>query len=99
MTVKLTLVSWQEIPSMVEARVGRDRHKVELSSRFQELIDMVAMRRGLAESDAYLEAWQREPLGEREGDPDAIVREAADAIEERYDEIRAAVVASLKQKK
>ena len=93
--VTLTLVSWQEIPSLVEAREGRDRHRIELSARFQELIDMIAMRRGLAGTDAYLEAWRREKIDEKDGVPEEIAKQAADEIEGRYDEIRAAAIASL----
>ncbi|ESR23493.1 virulence factor [Lutibaculum baratangense] len=92
--VKLTLVSWQEIPSMIEARDGRDRARVELSARFQELIDMMAMRRGLAGTDAYLEAWRRQPLVEREGGCEDLARAAADEFEARYEDIRAAAIAT-----
>lgn len=95
--VKLTLVSWQEIPSMIEAGSGRNRSRVELSKRFQELIDIVAVRRGLAGGDEYLEGWRREPLEEEEGDPEALVKAKAEEYEARYDEIRAAVVKSLRQ--
>lgn len=93
--MKLTLVSWQEIPAMVEAREGRERARAELSARFQELIDMVAMRRGLAGTDAYLEAWQRQPLPEREGAPEKLAKEVAEELEARYEEIRSAALASL----
>ena len=53
-----TVVYWQEIPSVVEAKQGRKRHKEQLSERFQELIDAVAMRKGLFGTDEYLEEWR-----------------------------------------
>lgn len=85
---KCTVLCWQEVPSLVEARDGAGAHKVQLSERFQELIDMVAMRRGLAGTDDYLTAWRRSPAEEREGS----AREAAEAlaaeIEQRYEAIR-----------
>lgn len=39
---------------------GRQREKVQLSSRFQEAIDRAAMRAGKGSSDAYLSEWRRE---------------------------------------
>lgn len=79
---------------MVEARDEAGTHKVQLSARFQELIDMAAMRRGLAGTDGYLDEWRRGRPVEREGK----AREAAEAmaaeIEAHYEEIRAAAIAS-----
>lgn len=91
---KVSILSWAEIPSVVEARDGEGRHKVELSARFQELIDLAAMRRGLAGTDAYLEAWQRGRPSEHPGS----ARQAADAVaadlERRFEDIRTGVIAS-----
>ena len=56
---KYTVLYWQDIPSLVEVRQGRKRHKVQLSERFQELIDKVAMRKGFFGADNYLEQWRR----------------------------------------
>ena len=53
-----------------------DSVTVELSERFQMLIDSVAMQRGLHGSDEYLDSWTRgEPL-HRLG----TAREVADAV-------------------
>lgn len=91
---KVSILSWADIPSVVEARDGEERHKVELSARFQELIDMAAMRRGLAGTDAYLEAWRRGRPADRPGS----AREAAEAVaaelEARFETIRTDVIAS-----
>lgn len=86
-----TIVSWQEIPSMIEAREGRSRHKVQLSDRFQELIDMIAMRRGLAGSDAYMNEWRRERQDRDGGAEDAAAALAAE-LEGRYEEIKAEAI-------
>ncbi|MGE0210873.1 MAG: virulence factor [Parvibaculaceae bacterium] len=91
-----TIVSWQEIPSMVEAREGRARHKLQLSDRFQELIDMIAMRRGLSDSDAYMGEWRRERT-ERPGAPEAAAAALAAEIEGRYEEIRAEAIRLTKE--
>ena len=55
---------------------GADSVTLELSERFQMLIDSVAMQHGLHGSDEYLDSWARgEPL-ERPG----TAREVADAV-------------------
>lgn len=94
---KCSVLSWQEIPSLVEARDASGTHKIQLSARFQELIDMVAMRRGLAGTDQYLEEWRRGRPAEREGDANGAATALAEEIEARYEEIRAAAIASLEQ--
>jgi hypothetical protein len=45
---KCSILSWQDIPSMVEARDESGSHKIQLSARFQELIDMIAKNGGVA---------------------------------------------------
>ena len=91
-----TVLCWQEIPSMVEARNGRDRHKIQLSERFQELIDMAAMRRGLAGTDAYLTEWHKMPPEEREGSARDVAEAMASEIEERYETIKSEALAATK---
>ncbi|WP_025770712.1 virulence factor [Thioalkalivibrio sp. HK1] len=92
---KISVIYWQNIPSVVEVRDRRVRHKVELDKRFQELIDLVAMKKRLAGTDAYLEQWRKTPLEERAGNPPDVAREVADEIESRFDAIRADVLAQV----
>ena len=58
---KMTILCWQEIPSVVEARGDAGTHKVELSLRFQELIDLIAMKRasGRPQDLADIEALEK----------------------------------------
>jgi hypothetical protein len=56
---QLTIVYWRDIPSQVIARSGRANEKRMLPDRFQEAIDMAAMRDGASGSDAYLADWRR----------------------------------------
>lgn len=58
--VKLTLISWRDIPSQVIGQRGRQREKALLSARFQEAIDRAAMRAGKGGSDAYIAEWRRD---------------------------------------
>lgn len=90
---KCSILTWQEIPSMIEARDVSGSHKIQLSARFQELIDLVAIRRGLAGTDQYLEAWRRGRPVERDGDAISAAQALAEEIEAQYDAIRAAAIA------
>lgn len=70
------VIAWKGIPAGVEAEDGADAVTVQLSDRFQMLIDSVAMQRGLSGSDEYLDAWTRGEPEERPGS----AREVADAV-------------------
>jgi hypothetical protein len=85
---KVALLCWQEIPSAVEVKDAEETQKVQLSSRFLELIDMIAMRRKLAGTDDYLMQWRKEKLPDREGKAADIAGAVADEIEARYDQIK-----------
>jgi hypothetical protein len=84
---------WQEIPSQVDAREGPKAHKEMLSQRFQELIDLVATRRGLVESETYISGWSKGEKSERTGAPLDVAKSVAAEFEARYDEIRSAALA------
>ena len=94
---KVTVLCWQEIPSAVEVREGRDTHKIQLSQRFMELIDMAAMRRGLAGTDDYLAQWRRERRPDRDGASRAVAEAVVAELENRYEAIRSAVIAGGKE--
>lgn len=55
----LTTVYWRDIPAQVIVKAGRKNAKRELPQRFQEAIDIAAMRSKAHETDAYLEEWRR----------------------------------------
>ena len=90
---KYTILYWQDIPSLVEVREGRKRHKVQLSERFQELIDKVAMRKGLFGTDSYLEEWRRGESVSREGGPQDVLQAVAAELEAEYESIEERVLA------
>ena len=85
---KVQILRWQEIPSVVEVRDGSDVKKIQLSQKFQALIDEVAMREELAGTDAYLEEWNKSAVEERDGDAASVVQKVADELEERFPEFR-----------
>jgi 5-methyltetrahydrofolate--homocysteine methyltransferase len=79
------LTYWRDLPSLVTAREGRrNTAKVELPARFQVAIDEAAMRLNLTGTDAYIEAWRREPWQERPGTPEEVARAVAAEVEAAY---------------
>ena len=86
---KYHILYWKDIPSVVEATDGGGSATVQLSERFQMLIDAVAMKLGLDGTDEYLEQWDHGEEQERAGS----AREVADAValelEDRFGEYRA----------
>lgn len=82
---KLTVIYWRDIPAQVMGRARRDKHRVELSQRFQVAIDRAAMRAGRGSSDAYLEDWRR--VTEMvTGDLAEQVRQRAEELEAAFDD-------------
>ena len=59
----LVITYWRDIPSAVSVKAGRKEEKRMLADRFQEAIDMAAMRGGASDTDSYLADWRRaEPV-------------------------------------
>ncbi len=88
-----TILYWRDIPSMVEAREGRAKKKIQLSDRFQVLIDAVAMRRNLVGTDAYIEQWKRGERQSRDGTVEEVAAAVAAELEARYESIKTAAMA------
>jgi len=78
------VVVWNGIPASVEARDADGTVTVQLSDRFQALIDSAAMQLGLSESDAYIELWTREAPQERAGRAGDVAEAVAAEIEGRF---------------
>jgi len=60
MAATLTVIWWRDIPAQVNARDGREAHRVVLDQRFQVAIDAAAMKAGKNTADDYIEEWRRE---------------------------------------
>ena len=90
---KYQVLYWQDIPSLVEARDGDSVHKEQLSLRFQELIDLVAMKKKLAGTDAYLEQWNKGKRIDCDGSAKDIATAIASKLEADFDAIREAALA------
>ncbi len=82
------VVYWKDVPSSVQAGEGDDAVRLPLSARFQQLIDIVAMRQGLTSSVDYLAHWEKRHGGSRPGPPSEVAAEVAGELEAQFDEIR-----------
>ena len=87
---KYIILNWQDLPSLVEATDDEGSHKIQLTQRFQALIDHVAMESGLMGSDAYLDAWNKSDAQEREGTAEEVAKAVAEEIEAQFSDIMAA---------
>ncbi len=80
------ILYWKHIPSVIKAMDTDGTVKVQLSDRFQALIDAVAMREGLTGTDAYLEQWEHGDEAERLGTAKDVAAAVADELERRFEE-------------
>lgn len=82
------LLCWKDIPSVIEATDADGSVKLQLSERFQLLIDAVAMQQGLAGTDEYLDQWEYGESAERAGSAEEVAEVVARELEARFDEFR-----------
>ena len=75
------MIRWKDVPSLVEADGADGPVRVQLSSRFQELIDALAMREGATETEAYLEGWGQDADAERAGSAEEVASAVAAELE------------------
>ena len=84
---QLTIVYWRDMPAQVIVKAGRTKESRKLDERFEQAIDMAAMRSGASETDAYLEEWRRD-VQDVEGDIVEIANSTQAALESEYDQER-----------
>ena len=94
MSVTVQVLYWRDIPAQVKLRAGRERLARPLSARFQEAIDLAAMRAGAAAADDYLDAWRTEERPPRPGPLEALAQELADELEAAYPATRLQALAA-----
>jgi hypothetical protein len=80
------IIAWKDVPAMVEARDGLETVTRQLSDRFQQLIDSVAMRLGLQDQDAYLDLWARGDVQARSGSATEVADAVVAELEARFPE-------------
>jgi hypothetical protein len=79
------ILYWQEIPSQIKVEDDLDDLTVMMPERFQERIDLMAAKRGLQESDAYLaqSTWSDEE--HREGAAEEVAEAVRVELEAKAD--------------
>jgi hypothetical protein len=89
---------WHDIPLQVRAGQRRNRYSEPLSKRFQEAVDNASMRAGVTSDDAYLSGLRWSDPVERDGTPEAVVREVIAELETQFAQIDwRATVANISQ--
>jgi hypothetical protein len=78
------ILYWQEIPSQIKADDGIDEITVQMPPRFMERIDLLALQRGLHDSDDYLAQWNWGTEEEREGDAAEVAESVKAELEARW---------------
>ncbi len=84
---QLTIVYWRDMPAQVIVKAGRKKESRKLDERFEQAIDMAAMRSGASETDAYLEEWRR-VVSDVDGDIAEIADGTQAALENEFDQDR-----------
>ncbi len=62
------IVYWRDIPAQIIIKAGRKTAKRQLPERFEQSIDMAAMRAQKRDTDSYLAEWRRGTPEPVEGD-------------------------------
>ncbi|MEZ5775602.1 MAG: virulence factor [Hyphomicrobiaceae bacterium] len=70
------IVYWRDMPAQVIVKAGRKSAKRQLPERFEQAIDMAAMRAGKRDTDSYLAEW-------RKGEPEPVEGDDLEAIADR----------------
>lgn len=79
------IVYWRDIPAQVIVKQGRTAAKRQLPERFEQAIDMAAMRAGARDTDAYLAEWRKSDPEPIEGDDlEALAVAEAARLEAEY---------------
>ncbi len=89
----LVIVLWRDIPAQVIVKQGRKSAKRQLPERFEQAIDMAAMRAGARETDAYLAEWRKAapvPVGD---DLEAEAEKAATALDAEWTQDKLVAIA------
>lgn len=77
---QIQILYWRQIPAQVRVFDGRRPLTEQLPDRFQQHIDRIAMREGLAGTDEYLAQWNWSSKQECEGDAQQLLRQTVDQL-------------------
>ena len=81
---KLITVFWRDIPSHIIFKTKSGKFKKQMSPRFEKAIHRAAMRAGKGSSDAYMADWRREIVKIKTDDPQSIVDQEIELLEQMF---------------
>ncbi len=89
---EVVVILWRDIPAQVNSQIGRDRHQLLLSARFQRAIDRAKRKARIHTAQEDVAQWRRisKPL---DGEPAAAARAEAHRIEGEYSPQRLGMLA------
>ncbi len=93
---KIFVLFWQDIPTVIEARDSTGIEKVELTKRFAELVDLIAMKKGLIGTDDYLQNWKKKKFPSSKKTAKQAVLEMSKYFESKYEDITLKSLTALK---
>ena len=83
---KYQVLYWKHIPAQVKVFAeGRRAVARPMPDRFQEEIDKIAMREGLAGTDDYLNQWRWTTKLERPGTPEEVAEALIQELEQQVE--------------
>ena len=85
MMAEYKILSWRGIPAQVKVYGETGTQSATMPDRYQIEIDRIAMREGLAGSDAYLEQWKWGPRTARNGTAGEVLDEIITELTAKWD--------------
>ncbi|CAN5504804.1 MAG: virulence factor [Acidimicrobiia bacterium] len=89
---QIVVILWRDIPAQVNSQIGRERHQLLLSAKFQRAIDRAKRKAQIHTAQEDVSQWRRlsQPL---DGDPAAAAQAEADRLEAEYSRQRLGMLA------
>ncbi len=89
------IVYWRDMPAQVIIKEGRKAAKRQLPERFEQAIDMAAMKANKRDTDAYLAEWRKSEPEPIEGeDFEALAEAEAKRLDTDYPQERLVALAN-----
>jgi hypothetical protein len=84
MPTKFQIVYWRDIPSQIICVADGRRKSRQLSPRFQDAIDRVAMSVGSSGTDEYLAEWRKSPWQDSDLELHELCAQKAEELESKF---------------
>jgi hypothetical protein len=91
-TPELVVIFWRDIPAQVNAQLGRERHQVLLSEKFQRAVDRAKRKAHIYTAHEDIAQWRRESQP-CDGDMASAAEALASQIETAYTRDRLGLLA------